>query len=291
MHKRLVASAAAAAVATLLVAAAPATAAGSNGSAQLKPGDKYVALGSSFASGPAIPEVADAACLRSSNDYPNLVARKLKLALTDVSCGSATTDSILTQNQKAAPPQIEAVTPDTKLVTVTIGGNDVGYTATNLICSGDAGEGKECLGTDVQPTDIETNLAALPAKLDATLQAIKDAAPNATIVVLPYLRVLPAVATPCPPSVPMSTPTLSYLEGFSDKLHTAIKDAATRAKVMFVDSYRPKGHDACASEASRWVEGAQPASPAFAFHPNAAGMKAQAKMIVAALTARKRAST
>ena len=97
-----------------------------------------------------------------------------------------------------------------------------------------------------------------------------------------------AIAKPCPPSVPMSTPTLSYLDGFSDKLHTAIKQAAVKAKVLFVDSYLPKGHDACAPEAKRWVEGAQPASPAFAFHPNAAGMKAQAKMILAALAAKKR---
>jgi hypothetical protein len=53
--------------------------------------------------------------------------------------------------------------------------------------------------------------------------------------------------------------------------------------VRFVDSYVPKGHDACAAPSQRWVEGAEPASPAVAFHPNGAGMKAEAKMIVAAL--------
>jgi hypothetical protein len=51
----------------------------------------------------------------------------MKLSLTDVSCGNATTDNILTTPQKDHPPQIDAVTPDTKLVTITIGGNDVGY--------------------------------------------------------------------------------------------------------------------------------------------------------------------
>ena len=48
----------------------------------------------------------------------------------------------------------------------------------------------------MQPNDIDTKLAALAAKLDATVQAIKDKAPNATIVMLPYLRVLPAIAKP-----------------------------------------------------------------------------------------------
>ena len=154
----------------------------------------------------------------------------MKLSLTDVSCGAATTDNILTTPQKDHPPQIEAVTPDTKLVTVTIGGNDVDYTVTNLGCAGDAKAGQSCLGTSVQPTDLEAKMAALPAKLDATFAAIKAKAPKATIVVLPYLRVFPAPPVPCPPSVPMDTPTLYYLSGSSDKLHTAIKDAATRAR-------------------------------------------------------------
>ena len=57
------------------------------------------------------------------------------------------------------------------------------------------------------------------------------------------------------------------------------------AKVDFVDSYAPKGHDACATPARRWVEGQVPASPAVMFHPDAAGMKAQAKMIVKRLQA------
>lgn len=47
-----------------------------------------------------------------------------------------------------------------------------------------------------------------------------------------------------------------------------------------VDSYAPKGHDACAAPARRWVEGEVPASSAFMFHPNAAGMEAQATMLV-----------
>jgi lysophospholipase L1-like esterase len=233
-----------------------------------------------------IPDVADQSCLRSTNDYPALVARALKLSLIDVTCGAATTDNILTTAQGTHPPQIDALTPDTKLVTVSIGGNDVLYSGSNLICSADAQKGQDCLGTDVQPNDLEARMAQLPAKLDATLQAIKVKAPKATIVVTPYLRVFPAVPVPCPPSVPMSTPTLYYLDGFSDKLHTAIEQAAARAKVRFADVFARKGHDACAAPAKRWVEGAEPASPAVMFHPNAAGMKAQAEMVVKQLRKR-----
>ena len=147
-------------------------------------------------------------------------------------------------------------------------------------------QGQDCLGTSVQPNDLEAKLAALPAKLDATFAAIKAKAPKATLVVLPYLRVLPAVPAPCPPSVPMSTPVLYYLVGFGDKLHTAIKDAATRAKARFVDSYLPKGHDACAPAARRWIQGQEPSTTALTFHPNGAGMQAQAAMILKVLKAK-----
>jgi len=253
----------------------------------LKPGDRYVALGTSFASGPSIPDVLDTGCQRSSNNYPSLIARKLKLALTDVTCGAAATEHIISTPQKDRPPQIDAVTPDTKLVTITVGGNDVNYTSSNLLCGGESRPDQSCVGTAINPDDIDANLAALPSKLSATFAAIKQHAPKATIVALPYPRVFPSSAAPCPPSVTIQPDDLKYLVQFSDRMHTAIKDAAKAAKIVFVDSYTPTGHDACAPEAQRWIEGQQPESPAVSFHPNGAGMKAQAKMVVAVLTAKK----
>jgi len=266
-----------------IVAIAPS--AGAATAPTLRPGDRYVALGSSFASGPMIPDTADQSCLRSTNNYPGLVAAALKLSLTDVSCGAATTDHIVSTPQGAHPPQIDAVTPDTKLVTVTIGGNDIDYTVSNLVCANEGAKGQSCLAADVKPEDNARKLAALPAKMAATLQAIKQAAPKAKVIVLPYLRVMPASATPCPPSVPMGSAELRYLVKYGNQLHAVLKRSAAAAKVDFVDSYVPKGHHACAAPNRRWVEGQVPASPAFPFHPNAAGMKAQAKMILARLKA------
>jgi lysophospholipase L1-like esterase len=265
----------------VIVAIAPFASSASAKAQTLKPGDKYVALGSSFASGPMIPDVADKSCLRSTNNYPHLVAAKLKLSLTDVSCGAATTDHIISTPQGGVhPKQIDAVTPDTKLVTVTIGGNDIDYTVANLVCASDGAKGQSCLTADVNQAANAQKLAALPAKMAATLQAIKQAAPKARVIVLPYLRVMPDSATPCPPSVPMGSAELRYLVGYGEKLHAVLKRSAAAAKVDFVDSYTPKGHDACATPSRRWVEGEVPASPAFPFHPNGAGMKAQAKMIL-----------
>lgn len=269
------------ACAAALLVAAGASAAGAASSAPLKPGDKYVALGSSFASGPLIPDVADQSCLRSTNNYANLVARKLKLALTDVSCGASTTDNVVSVPQGVHPLQIDAVTPDTKLVTVTTGGNDVNYTASNLLCATAGAEGRTCTtdGT-IDPQDVEARLDQVGGKMVAMIQAIQAKAPKARIVVLPYPRVLPPSGTPCPPSVPMQAVDLRFMLDASQKLYTAIKAAAKQAKVDFVDSYAPKGHDACVAEARRWIEGRQPESTALAFHPNENAMQAQAKMIL-----------
>jgi hypothetical protein len=127
---------------------------------------------------------------------------------------------------------------------------------------------------------VDAALAGLPAKMAMTLPAIKHAAPHALVVVLPYLRVMPASASPCPPSVPIEAADLRFLVDFGQRLCAVIKQAAAAGKVDSVDSYAPKGHDACAAPAGRWVEGEVPASSAFMFHSNAAGMKAQATMLV-----------
>ena len=97
-------------------------------------GAKYVALGSSYAAGPGIPTQSGGICTRSSHNYPSLVAAKLQLSLVDVSCSGATTANVLTTSLGPNPPQIDAVTSDASLVTFTVGGNDIGYTATAFSC-------------------------------------------------------------------------------------------------------------------------------------------------------------
>ena len=91
---------------------------------------RYVALGSSMAAGPGIRPSADGAPFRagrSARNYPHLVAERLGLDLVDVTYSGATTASVLTDPQNGAPPQADALDASEDLVTVTIGGNDVGY--------------------------------------------------------------------------------------------------------------------------------------------------------------------
>jgi hypothetical protein len=153
------------------------------------PSDKYVAMGSSFAAGPTIPDaVPDQSCGRSTQNYAHLVAGGLGLALTEVSCIGATIDNIATTPQAMNPLQIDAVTPDTSVITITIGGNDVNFSASLVACGRDGMNGKSCLeaspdagAPDVDSAAIDNLLNQVENKLVAMLGKVKQAAPAAPV--------------------------------------------------------------------------------------------------------------
>ena len=252
---------------------------------------KYVAMGGSFAAGPMIPDaVPDQSCGRSTKNYPHLVAADLGLNLTDVSCIGATTDSVATTPQAMNPLQIDAVTLDARVITITIGGNDINLSSSFVACGRDGKNGTSCLEAphgagppDVNSAAIDGLLVQVENKLVTMLGKIKQAAPAARVLLVSYPMILPDPALPCPPDVPMNAGDASFLGDVSSRLHAVLSSAATTAGVSFVDMYGAShGHDACAPAEQRWVEGE--ATPGAApYHPNAAGMRAQADLIVAEL--------
>jgi lysophospholipase L1-like esterase len=170
------------------------------------PGARYVAMGSSFASGSGIAPydpAAPARCQRSTDNYARQLARKYALNLVDVTCGGATTAHILGPWSELAP-QADALTPDTALVTITIGGNDVGYIG-GLI-AGSCGGGPAA-GATAQPlcqmvAAGRRSGAAMPAPTEDgwrrvetamtnILQEIHRRAPRARVVMVDYTTVLP----------------------------------------------------------------------------------------------------
>ena len=91
--------------------------------------DEYVALGDSYTAGPLIPVVQPAGgCIRSTNNYPSLLADRLDVeSFRDVSCSGADSTDMTSAQQTAlgmVPPQFDALDADTDLVTVSVGGND-----------------------------------------------------------------------------------------------------------------------------------------------------------------------
>ena len=160
----------------------------------LPPGSQYVSIGSSYAAGFGIQpqEPGAGGCGRSLLDYPHLVAAKLHLQLDDVSCGGAVVADALRKTQGANPPQIDAVTSQTRLVTMTIGGNDVDYIGTAIAC----GQPRSTCTATANPTQIDATFQALPHSLTELIQAVRTRAPAAIIVLVTYPRLVPPTACP-----------------------------------------------------------------------------------------------
>jgi lysophospholipase L1-like esterase len=255
--------------------------------------DRYVALGSSFASGPGIEPLADVGCGRSARNYAHLVAERLGLDLVDVSSGGATVDDVLTASQAlmsggTVPPQIGAVGPGTDLVTATVGGNDVGYLLTLLRCSyatDPAGAPPGAAVFFADPVDraaVDAGLAGLPAKLAALVGAVRERAPQARVVLVDYLTVLPAAGDGCA-ALPVSGDDLAFCRTVQQRLADATAQAARGTGAELVRaSAASADHSVCSAQpwVSGWEFGDVPAGGVVPYHPNAAGMAAVADLLV-----------
>jgi lysophospholipase L1-like esterase len=257
---------------------------------------RYVALGDSYAAGPLIPaqRTDPIGCFRSTRNYPSLVAAGLGVAgVTDVSCSGATTADMSNPQPVLLgpnPPQLDALRSDTDLVTVTIGGNDIGFTEILLTCGRASALdpfGAPCKkrytagGVD----QLDQRIAATAPKIAAVLEEIHRLSPKANVVVVGYLRILPP-SQGCWPVVPISVGDVPYLDSVEQKLNAMIGEQAGANRASFVDPYRiSSGHDVCQTPGAKWVEGMMPTAPAYPVHPNASGMSAVAGLVLGSLRA------
>lgn len=284
-------------IACFLIATQPARAANSD---PLPPGSGYVALGSSFASGPGL-NIVDPTCSRSSNNYPALVAAALGLALTDVSCGGATVANLLNTPQFGRPPQIQSITADTKLVTVTVGGNDAQYLShiIRTACQANPLPVDTALTglppflqnlirpalcapvTDAERSESQIALDLLTDRLIDLVDQIRASAPDARILLVDYVTIVPQSGSTCP-GLPLSKADAKHFLDVARQLQLATKHAAQQSGAELVEASKAsRGHDACADDP--WVFGFEfgniLAGGAKAFHPNAAGMAAVGELV------------
>ena len=243
---------------------------------------EYVALGDSFVSGPLIPIQESLSCTRSTNNYPHRLAASLDVAeLRDVSCSGAVTDNLY-EAQSGNPPQIEALDADTDLVTLSLGGNDVGFIDIILNCVTLVPAGTPCQDTYVVD-GVDTLAATIDAyapELDAALQDVRAAAPEAEVLVVGYPALLPESGWGCWPTMAFAPDDVPYLRDSEKHLNAVLAEQAAANGMTYVDLYTPSiGHDACASPLTRYVEPLVPLALAAPVHPNARGMRAAAGTI------------
>jgi lysophospholipase L1-like esterase len=246
----------------------------------------YVALGDSYTSGPGIPRQVDADCGRSDHNYPSLVAEARQVTeFTDVSCGGATTAQMW-QAQGANAPQLDALRRDTDLVTLQIGGNDVGFgsiigTCARLAARDPAGNPCERSYHASGYDQLALAVARTAPKVDRVLRAVHARAPHARVVVVGYPDLLPDDGSGCFPQVPFAQRDFGYLRDTEKRLNLMLRLVAGVNRAEYVDTYGPTvGHDMCKAPADRWIEPLQPASPAAPAHPNAKGEAAMAQAVL-----------
>lgn len=224
--------------------------------------ERYVALGDSMTTAPYLP-VSDPAggCFRSSQNYPSKVAKALRVkTFVDVSCGGAMTDFLLKPQFPDVAPQLDAVTKDTDLVTMTLGANDFVIFRTLFVgCARLAvrgTEGSPCsdrLRTAPGEDSVREHVDLVRERLVTAFGEIRERAPKATIVLLGYPQLVPDEGT-CPDLLPLAEGDYPFVRELMARLDERQRQAARDAGVRFVDVYAAsKGHDICAKEP--WVNG------------------------------------
>ena len=266
---------------------------GASGARAVEPTPNYVALGDSFTAGPLIPmQQKPYGCLRSDRNYPHLVAPDLDgLELRDVSCsGADTKDMTAPQGVSPGPnpSQFDALDTATEIVTLGIGGNDIGFSSIAEDCFSETPFGTPCQDAYVVDgrDEISARIAATAPKVAAVLDGIAQRAPNADVYVVGYLAIFPTEGVGCWPTLPIAWDDVPYLRDKQQELNAMLAEQAALAGATYVDAYAASvGHDACQPPVLRWVEPAVPASPAAPVHPNLFGMEGTAAALRAALGA------
>ena len=214
----------------------------------LQAGTEYVAMGSSYAAGAGIGPLQPGSperCQRTTNNYPSLLAKRFGLRLTDVSCGGATTANLLSASNEL-PAQLEAVTGTARLVTVTIGGNDINYMGALF--------GGSCRAGVVArpgpcPPPVKPDAAQyerLEASLNAVAREVARRAPRAQLVFVQYLTAMPE--TPCratattPEDAANSRAIGRQLAGITARV------AAANGALLLPADEMSRDHTACGSE-------------------------------------------
>jgi len=187
------------------------------------------------------------------------------------------------------PPQLDALTSDTRTVTLQIGGNDIGFGEIVDACTTASPFGHPCRDRYAPswpdgPDVLAARIAAAAPKVAAVLQAIHDRSPQARVLVVGYAAILPHTGYGCWPQVAMAWQDVPYLRTTHEALNSTLREQAAANNATYVDAYSASvGRDACKSSNMRWVEPTVPLNPAAPLHPNARGMRGVASVVLGAL--------
>jgi lysophospholipase L1-like esterase len=221
---------------------------------------RYAALGDSYSAGLGSGSYigSSGSCDRSLKAYSELwAAAHAPASFAFVACSGATTTSVISG-------QLSVLNAATTLVSITVGGNDVGFSAVMKTCV--LSSTSTCVGA-INAAEAKMT-GQLPGKLDAVLTGIAARAPNARVVLLGYpeLYDLSRSAT----CIGLSTTDRTDLNGAADELDAQLRAAASRHGDVFGDVRAAfAGHELC--DSSSWLHAVNILNISESYHPTAVG--------------------
>ena len=233
--------------------------------------DHYVALGDSFAAmgSRSATTTGPFECFRSVDNYPSLVLADDRVtAGEDVTCSSAVTADI--------PGQAAALTPDTDLVTLSIGGNDIRFGEIAACFRRALTEPLDC--PTLLDAPVSEQLSTVPGKLDEIHTLIAETSPDARVIVTGYLPLV--AAGDCPQLATIPEEHRAWAVSLTDRINDVVREAAERHGAEFVLPADAAAHSACAEPGERWADIIGTETDAYPMHPTPVGQRAMADAVV-----------
>ena len=231
----------------------------------------YVALGDSYSSGVGTRSYIDdgTSCQRSSYAFPKLVAAQKGYALNFKACSGATVSTVTNT-------QLSALTTATEYVTISVGGNDAGFSSVVTECA-QPGWMSNCDASINTAQSYINN--TLPGRLSTLYGSIRSKAPNAVVVVVGYPRIF--MGEDCNAGTWFSPTEQSRLNATADLLNSKLSAAAGARGFKWANpTSRFVGHAVC--DDVEWINGlSSPVSESY--HPNRLGHSSGYKPQVATL--------
>jgi len=219
--------------------------------------DRYVALGDSYSSGTGTRTYYDSTCQRSVYSYPYLLSqRRANTQLVFAACSGAKTGDVLNN-------QVSSLTSGTAIVTITIGGNDAGFSSVITECAKPSWM-SDCAGKVNTAQNYIRN--TLPGQLNNVYNQIRTRSPSAKRIALSYPRLFNG--EDCNAGTWFSPDDETRLNATADLLRDVTRTAATAYGMYFRDAIPPFiGHAVCGDE---WLNGlSNPVGESY--HPNTKG--------------------
>ena len=246
----LFAAAACAAALPLVLAATPASA---------QSAVNYVALGDSYASGLGAGNYSGGSCDRSAHAAAQLWANAHSpTSFAFVACSGATTSDVINN-------QLSALNSATTLVSVIIGGNDVGFTSVMETCV--LGSDSDCVNA-INQAEAEAK-SQLPGSLNTLFNDISARSPGARVVVMGYPEFYDlSRSSGC---IGLSTTKRQAIDGGADVLDSVISGAVSgHANFVYAEVRSAfSGHELC--DSTEWLKSVDWLDLGDSYHPNASG--------------------